>query len=83
MAERTLLVVEDDASLRETMMYTLRREGYRVLVAADGVAALEVARQQPPGDGADTDSDADRAWRGERCRRRAGDRRRRLRHQAV
>lgn len=38
MAERTLLVVEDDASLRETMMYTLRREGYRVLVAADGVA---------------------------------------------
>ena len=48
MAERTLLVVEDDASLRETMMYTLRREGYRVLVAADGVAALEVARQQPP-----------------------------------
>ena len=48
MAERTLLVVEDDASLRETMMYTLRREGYRVLVAADGVTALEVARQQPP-----------------------------------
>ena len=48
MAERTLLVVEDDAALRDTMMYTLRREGYRVLVASDGVAALEVARQQPP-----------------------------------
>lgn len=48
MAERTLLVVEDDAALRDTMMYTLRREGYRVLVASDGVTALEVARQQPP-----------------------------------
>ena len=48
MAERTLLVVEDDAALRETIMYNLRREGYRVLVASDGVTALEVARQQPP-----------------------------------
>jgi len=48
MAERTLLVVEDDAALRDTMMYTLRREGYKVLVASDGVTALEVARQQPP-----------------------------------
>lgn len=48
MTERTLLVVEDDAALRDTMMYTLRREGYRVLVASDGVTALEVARQQPP-----------------------------------
>jgi two-component system, OmpR family, alkaline phosphatase synthesis response regulator PhoP len=48
MAERTLLVVEDDAALRDTMMYNLRREGYRVLVASDGVTALEVARQQPP-----------------------------------
>ena len=48
MAERTLLVVEDDAALRDTIMYNLRREGYRVLVASDGVTALEVARQQPP-----------------------------------
>jgi len=47
-SQRTLLVVEDDAALRETIVYNLRREGYLVLSAADGVTALEVARQQPP-----------------------------------
>ena len=48
MSQRTLLVVEDDAALRETIVYNLRREGYLVLSAPDGVTALEVARQQPP-----------------------------------
>jgi two-component system alkaline phosphatase synthesis response regulator PhoP len=47
-SQRTLLVVEDDAALRETIVYNLRREGYLVLSAPDGVSALEVARQQPP-----------------------------------
>jgi two-component system alkaline phosphatase synthesis response regulator PhoP len=46
-ARRTILVVEDDAALRDTVAYNLRGEGYLVLTAADGVAALEVARQQP------------------------------------
>ncbi|HEU5347493.1 MAG TPA: response regulator transcription factor [Ktedonobacterales bacterium] len=49
MSQRPLLVVEDDAALRDTIVYNLRREGYLVLVASDGVTALEVARQQPPG----------------------------------
>ena len=48
MAQRTLLVVEDDTALRDTIAYNLRREGYLVLLASDGVMALEVARQQPP-----------------------------------
>ena len=44
---RTILVVEDDAALRDTIAYNLRGEGYLVLTAADGVAGLEAARQNP------------------------------------
>lgn len=45
--QRTILVVEDDASLRDTIAYNLRAEGYLVLTAADGVSGLEAARQHP------------------------------------
>ena len=41
---RRLLVVEDDATLRQTLAFNLAREGYEVSVAADGEAALEAAR---------------------------------------
>lgn len=44
---RPILVVEDDAALRETLAYNLTAEGYETLVAADGVAALELAKRQP------------------------------------
>jgi two-component system alkaline phosphatase synthesis response regulator PhoP len=44
---RPILVVEDDAALRETLAYNLTAEGYETLVAADGVAALEIAKRQP------------------------------------
>ena len=43
-----VLVVEDDLTLLETLEYNLSREGYRVVTAADGLAALEVARAQRP-----------------------------------
>lgn len=46
-APRTILVVEDDDALRDTVAYNLRGEGYAVLTAADGVTALDVARQNP------------------------------------
>lgn len=42
--ERTILVVEDDVALRDTIAYNLRGEGFHVLTSADGVAALEVVR---------------------------------------
>jgi DNA-binding response OmpR family regulator len=45
---RTVLVVEDDGALRDTIAYNLRREGYHVVTAADGVAALQLATQKPP-----------------------------------
>ena len=45
--QRTILVVEDDAALRDTVAYNLRGEGYLVLTAADGIAGLEAAWQSP------------------------------------
>jgi DNA-binding response OmpR family regulator len=45
--QRKVLVVEDHDALRETLGENLRAEGYEVLTAADGVAALELARSQP------------------------------------
>jgi two-component system, OmpR family, alkaline phosphatase synthesis response regulator PhoP len=47
MEQRPLLLVEDDAALRETLAYNLRLEGYETLTAADGVRALEQSRAQP------------------------------------
>jgi DNA-binding response OmpR family regulator len=44
----TILLVEDEAILAETLRYNLEREGYDVLVASDGVQALELARRQQP-----------------------------------
>src|ERR687892_725532 len=37
----TLLVADDDPGLRESLERTLSREGYRVVLAPDGQAALE------------------------------------------
>ncbi|GAA2525857.1 ATP-binding protein [Pilimelia columellifera] len=39
----TILFVEDDEALRDVAARTLRSAGYRVLLAADGAAALELA----------------------------------------
>ncbi len=43
-----ILVVEDDLTLLETLEYNLAGEGYKVLTAADGLTALEVAREEQP-----------------------------------
>lgn len=39
-------MVEDDQALRDTLTYNLTAEGYRVLSAADGVTALELAARE-------------------------------------
>ncbi|MBI4317686.1 MAG: response regulator transcription factor [Chloroflexi bacterium] len=43
-----ILVVDDEATLVETIKYRLRREGFEVCVALDGLQALEVARREKP-----------------------------------
>lgn len=43
-----VLVVEDEPTLRETLVYNLSRQGYEVSTAADGLTALDVARQERP-----------------------------------
>jgi DNA-binding response OmpR family regulator len=47
MAEK-ILIVEDEATLQETLAYNLTRQGYEVEVAKDGPTALEVARRIKP-----------------------------------
>ncbi|WP_129626817.1 response regulator transcription factor [Candidatus Oscillochloris fontis] len=44
----TILIVEDERTLAETLRYNLEREGYTVVLASDGVQGLEYARRTPP-----------------------------------
>jgi two-component system response regulator RegX3 len=43
-----ILVVEDEASLADSVRYNLEREGFLVTVAADGREALDRFRREPP-----------------------------------
>jgi len=47
MAEK-ILVVEDEPSLRETLVYNLGKQGYSVESVKDGRSAIETARQSQP-----------------------------------
>jgi DNA-binding response OmpR family regulator len=44
----TILVVEDDPTLQETLAYNLARQGYDVMTAGDGQAAIESADRIKP-----------------------------------
>ena len=46
--EPTILVIEDEQNLVELLRMKLEAEGYRVLVAYDGVQGLQVLLAQPP-----------------------------------
>jgi len=48
MGRERILVIEDEADLREVMAYNLRREGFQVTPAADGEAGLHRARTEKP-----------------------------------
>ena len=48
MSEATVLVVEDEASFVEALTIGLRREGFEVVVATDGVQALELFDETQP-----------------------------------
>jgi DNA-binding response OmpR family regulator len=46
--QKSVLIVEDDETLQQTLAYNLEIEGYDVAVALDGQTGLELARAQPP-----------------------------------
>ncbi len=43
-----ILIVEDETTLQETLAYNLKRQGYEVETAGDGLAGLEAARRARP-----------------------------------
>lgn len=45
--KRTILLVEDEPDIRALLAYNLRQEGYAVLEADSGIAALDAARSRP------------------------------------
>jgi DNA-binding response OmpR family regulator len=45
---RTILVVDDEPTVRETLAYNLQREGYRVVTATDGQRAVSAFRAERP-----------------------------------
>jgi two-component system KDP operon response regulator KdpE len=48
MSEATILLIDDDPTLRELLSDQLRMAGYRVLTAAHGASGLQVAAELPP-----------------------------------
>ncbi len=44
----SILVVDDEQHILELIRYNLEKEGYKVLAAADGKTAVEVARSEKP-----------------------------------
>ena len=43
-----ILVVDDEIALQETLTYNLKKEGYHVEVAGDGITALDLFRSSKP-----------------------------------
>ena len=48
MSAKTILVVEDEASIAEVVSLYLKRAGYNVLIAADGKIAMNMLERQIP-----------------------------------
>ena len=44
----TILVVDDELDILEFVGYNLRKEGYKVLTANNGLAAIEIAQEKTP-----------------------------------
>ncbi len=48
MAATKVLVVDDDLNIQRVLVFTLKQEGFEVLVASDGQAGVEIARESKP-----------------------------------
>lgn len=47
-AAKTVLVADDEQDIVEIVRFRLEHDGYRVLTASDGEAALQLAREEHP-----------------------------------
>ncbi len=45
---KTILIVDDEAPIRDILVYNLEKEGYKTIEASDGVTAVNVALEQSP-----------------------------------
>ena len=43
---KTIMIVDDDKSIREVIIYNIRKEGYEVISAEDGIKALKMALEE-------------------------------------
>jgi pilus assembly protein CpaE len=48
MAATKVLVVDDDLNIQRVLVFTLKQEGFEVLVASDGESGVEMAREAQP-----------------------------------
>lgn len=48
MSRKKIVIVEDEPDILEVLSYNLKREGYDVLAATDGVRALALIRREAP-----------------------------------
>lgn len=48
MSETTILLVDDDPDIREIISFNLRKEGYNVEIAKDGVQGVEMCKKYKP-----------------------------------
>ena len=45
---KTILIVDDEPPIREVLLYNLKKEGYNVIEAGDGITAVNMATEQRP-----------------------------------
>ena len=45
---KSILIIEDEIALQETLRYNLEREGYQVTVEGDGIMGLATAQDIQP-----------------------------------
>lgn len=48
MARQTILVIEDEEAISDTLAYNLQKEGFEVIIADDGASGIEKARTTIP-----------------------------------
>jgi two-component system, OmpR family, alkaline phosphatase synthesis response regulator PhoP len=48
MAEEKILIVDDEANIRELIGFNLKKEGYDIFTAGDGLSAIKIIKEEKP-----------------------------------